>query len=150
MSEYQVCFVAPATTSNSDVMSHRCTSGLCVTTRTRQFILAVIQWPLRLEQAKWRQWTCIIFPPELLFPVCNPSPGKGESCWSHPNLLMDMLAWDQEGPRDHCPCADDLTCQPHGWEQTSIHLQFQNPPDMRMIIKLFSLDLNKNCIVINL
>nr|XP_020460129.1 dickkopf-related protein 3-like isoform X2 [Monopterus albus] len=40
--------------------------------------------------------------------------GKGESCLSHPNLLMDMLAWDQEGPRDHCPCADDLQCQPHG------------------------------------
>lgn len=56
----------------------------------------------------------ILLPPELLFPVCNPKPGKGESCLSQPNLLMDMLAWDQEGPRDHCPCADDLRCQPHG------------------------------------
>lgn len=55
-----------------------------------------------------------ILSPELLFPVCNPKPGKGESCLNHPNLLMDMLAWDQEGPRDHCPCADDIPCQPHG------------------------------------
>lgn len=51
---------------------------------------------------------------ELLFPVCNPRPGKGESCRNHPNLLMDMLAWDQDGPQDHCPCADGLLCQPHG------------------------------------
>lgn len=57
--------------------------------------------------------------------MCNPRPGKGESCWSHPNLLMDMLAWDQEGPRDHCPCADDLQCQPHGWEQKVIDLHWE-------------------------
>uniref|UniRef100_A0A3Q3XB44 Dickkopf N-terminal cysteine-rich domain-containing protein n=1 Tax=Mola mola TaxID=94237 RepID=A0A3Q3XB44_MOLML len=54
---------------------------------------------------------CCAFIRELLFPVCHPKPGKGESCWNHPNLLIDMLAWDQEGPRDHCPCAEDLSCQ---------------------------------------
>ncbi|KAF3854287.1 hypothetical protein F7725_022342 [Dissostichus mawsoni] len=57
---------------------------------------------------------CCAFQRELLFPVCNPRPERGESCVSHPNLLMDMLAWDQEGPRDHCPCADSLQCQPQG------------------------------------
>ncbi|KAK5868069.1 hypothetical protein PBY51_012514 [Eleginops maclovinus] len=57
---------------------------------------------------------CCAFQRELLFPVCNPKPEKGESCWSHPNLLVDMLAWDQEGPRDHCPCALNLQCQPQG------------------------------------
>uniref|UniRef100_H2MYF0 Dickkopf WNT signaling pathway inhibitor 3b n=1 Tax=Oryzias latipes TaxID=8090 RepID=H2MYF0_ORYLA len=48
---------------------------------------------------------------KLLFPVCNPKPQRGESCLNHPNLLMDMLAWDQEGPRDHCQCADHLQCR---------------------------------------
>ncbi|KAJ4937676.1 hypothetical protein JOQ06_002308 [Pogonophryne albipinna] len=57
---------------------------------------------------------CCAFQRELLFPVCNPRPERGESCVSRPNLLMDMLAWDQEGPRDHCPCADSLQCQPQG------------------------------------
>ncbi|XP_075998007.1 dickkopf-related protein 3b isoform X2 [Genypterus blacodes] len=57
---------------------------------------------------------CCAFQRELLYPVCNPRPEKGETCVSHSNLLMDMLAWDQEGPRDHCSCANDLQCQPHG------------------------------------
>lgn len=65
-------------------------------------------------QSDCRSDLCCAFQPELLFPVCNPRPGKGESCRNHPNLLMDMLAWDQDGPQDHCPCADGLLCQPHG------------------------------------
>ncbi|KAM6937945.1 dickkopf-related protein 3b [Xenentodon cancila] len=65
-------------------------------------------------QSDCRPDLCCAFQREFLFPVCNPKPDKGESCLSHPNLLMDMLAWDQEGPRDHCPCADNLQCQPHG------------------------------------
>lgn len=52
--------------------------------------------------------------PELLFPVCNPRPGLGESCLNYPNLLMDMLAWDEDVPKDHCPCVQSLSCQPHG------------------------------------
>lgn len=56
----------------------------------------------------------LVLSPELLFPVCNPKPQRGESCLNHPNLLMDMLAWDQEGPRDHCQCADHLQCRAHG------------------------------------
>lgn len=78
-----------------------------------------LQWPLWLnKQSKVSfgppLFVSLLVPPELLFPVCNPKPEKGESCWNHPNLLMDMLAWDQEGPRDHCPCADDLQCIPRG------------------------------------
>ncbi|CAB1322845.1 unnamed protein product [Coregonus sp. 'balchen'] len=51
---------------------------------------------------------------ELLFPVCQPRLEKGEACNSHPNLLMDMLSWDVEGPREYCLCASGLHCQPHG------------------------------------
>ncbi|XP_015250936.1 PREDICTED: dickkopf-related protein 3-like [Cyprinodon variegatus] len=56
---------------------------------------------------------CCAFQREFLFPVCSPKPAKGESCLNHPNLLMDMLEWDQEGPRDYCPCVGNLQCQPH-------------------------------------
>uniref|UniRef100_A0A3Q3FWF0 Calponin-homology (CH) domain-containing protein n=1 Tax=Labrus bergylta TaxID=56723 RepID=A0A3Q3FWF0_9LABR len=65
-------------------------------------------------QSDCRPDLCCAFQRELLFPVCNPKPQKGEPCLSNPNLLMDMLAWDPEGPSDHCPCADNLQCQPHG------------------------------------
>ncbi|XP_054632812.1 dickkopf-related protein 3-like [Dunckerocampus dactyliophorus] len=65
-------------------------------------------------QSDCRPDLCCAFQRELLFPVCNPKPGKGDYCLNQPNLLMDMLAWDQEGPRDHCPCANDLQCQFHG------------------------------------
>ncbi|XP_061677695.1 dickkopf-related protein 3-like [Syngnathoides biaculeatus] len=57
---------------------------------------------------------CCAFQRELLFPVCNPKPRKGEACLNQPNLLMDMLAWDQGVPRDYCPCTNDLECQSHG------------------------------------
>ncbi|KAF0040912.1 hypothetical protein F2P81_006810 [Scophthalmus maximus] len=65
-------------------------------------------------QSDCRPDLCCAFQRELLFPVCNPRPGKGESCLNYPNLLMDMLAWDEDVPRDHCPCADLLQCRPHG------------------------------------
>ncbi|KAF6737037.1 Dickkopf-related protein 3 [Oryzias melastigma] len=65
-------------------------------------------------QSDCRPGLCCAFQRELLFPVCNPKPQRGESCLNHPNLLMDMLAWDQEGPRDHCQCADHLQCRAHG------------------------------------
>ncbi|XP_012694518.2 dickkopf-related protein 3b [Clupea harengus] len=55
---------------------------------------------------------CCAFQKELLFPVCTPRPQEHQTCYSHPNLLMDMLLWDVEGPREHCPCAGGLECQP--------------------------------------
>ncbi|XP_016366875.1 dickkopf-related protein 3-like [Sinocyclocheilus rhinocerous] len=55
---------------------------------------------------------CFFFSPALLFPVCRPKPQEGQGCHSHPNQLMDLLLWDEEGPREHCPCATGLHCQP--------------------------------------
>ncbi|KAL0968557.1 hypothetical protein UPYG_G00268440 [Umbra pygmaea] len=57
---------------------------------------------------------CCAFLKELLFPVCQARPEEGEVCDSHPNLLMDMLSWNQEDPSENCPCAMGLHCQSNG------------------------------------
>ncbi|XP_054476691.1 dickkopf-related protein 3b [Anoplopoma fimbria] len=92
-----------------------CVWGQCTVNATKGTEGSICQ-----GQSDCRPDLCCAFQQELLFPVCNPKPEKGESCLNHPNLLMDMLAWDQEGPRDHCPCADDLQCQPHGRGRRSV------------------------------
>lgn len=91
-----------------------CSDQMCVWGQCTVNATSGTEGTICQSQSDCRPHLCCAFQPELLFPVCNPKPSKGESCLSHPNLLMDMLAWDQEGPRDHCPCADDLQCQPHG------------------------------------
>ncbi|KAM4573369.1 dickkopf-related protein 3b [Odontesthes bonariensis] len=91
-----------------------CSDQLCVWGQCTVNATKATEGTICQGQSDCRSDLCCAFQRELLFPVCNPKPEKGESCLSHPNLLMDMLAWDQEGPRDHCPCADNLKCQPHG------------------------------------
>uniref|UniRef100_A0A3B4FMW9 Dickkopf WNT signaling pathway inhibitor 3b n=1 Tax=Pundamilia nyererei TaxID=303518 RepID=A0A3B4FMW9_9CICH len=97
-----------------------CSDQMCVWGQCTVNATSGTEGTICQSQSDCRPHLCCAFQPELLFPVCNPKPGKGESCLSHPNLLMDMLAWDQEGPRDHCPCADDLQCQPHGRSSSCI------------------------------
>ncbi|XP_037623624.1 dickkopf-related protein 3b isoform X2 [Sebastes umbrosus] len=99
----------PCTKDEECCSDQMCVWGQCTVNATRGTEGTICQ-----GQSDCRTDLCCAFQRELLFPVCNPKPEKGESCLSHPNLLMDMLAWDQEGPRDHCPCADDLQCQPQG------------------------------------
>ncbi|KAM9377725.1 dickkopf-related protein 3b [Pholidichthys leucotaenia] len=99
----------PCTKDEECCSDQLCVWGQCTVNATRGTEGTICQ-----GQSDCRPDLCCTFLRELLFPVCSPKPGKGESCLSHSNLLMDMLAWDQEGPRDHCPCADELQCQPHG------------------------------------
>ncbi|XP_029992712.1 dickkopf-related protein 3b [Sphaeramia orbicularis] len=99
----------PCTKDEECCSDQMCVWGQCTVNATRGTEGTICQ-----GQSDCRPDLCCAFQRELLFPVCNPKPQKGESCLNHPNLLMDMLAWDQEGPRDHCPCADHLQCQPHG------------------------------------
>ncbi|XP_036963507.1 dickkopf-related protein 3b isoform X1 [Acanthopagrus latus] len=91
-----------------------CSDQMCVWGQCTVNATAGTEGTICQGQSDCRPDLCCAFQRELLFPVCNPRPEKGESCWNHSNLLMDMLAWDQEGPRDHCPCADDLQCIPRG------------------------------------
>uniref|UniRef100_A0A3Q0QN66 Dickkopf WNT signaling pathway inhibitor 3b n=1 Tax=Amphilophus citrinellus TaxID=61819 RepID=A0A3Q0QN66_AMPCI len=98
----------PCTKDEECCSDQMCVWGQCTVNATEGTEGTICQ-----GQSDCRPHLCCAFQPELLFPVCNPKPGKGESCLSHPNLLMDMLAWDQEGPRDHCPCADDLQLIDH-------------------------------------
>ncbi|XP_068595909.1 dickkopf-related protein 3b [Brachionichthys hirsutus] len=99
----------PCTKDEQCCTTQKCVWGQCTVNATRGSEGTICQ-----GQMDCRSDLCCAFQREFLFPVCNPKLEKGESCWNHPNLLMDMLAWDQEGPRDHCPCADGLQCQPHG------------------------------------
>ncbi|XP_071770978.1 dickkopf-related protein 3b [Centroberyx gerrardi] len=99
----------PCTKDEECCSDEMCVWGQCTVNATRGTEGTICQF-----QSDCRPNLCCAFQRELLFPVCNPNPEKGESCLSHPNLLMDMLAWDQEGPRDHCPCATGLQCQPQG------------------------------------
>lgn len=86
-----------------------CVWGQCTVNTTKGDEGTICQ-----DQRHCRHDLCCAFQRELLFPVCNPRPERGESCLNQPNPLMDMLAWDSEGPRDHCPCALNLKCQPQG------------------------------------
>ncbi|XP_028264182.1 dickkopf-related protein 3b [Parambassis ranga] len=99
----------PCTKDEECCSDQMCVWGQCTVNATQGTEGTICQ-----GQSDCRPNLCCAFQRELLFPVCNPKPEKGESCLNHPNLLMDMLAWDQEGPRDHCPCVDGLQCQPHG------------------------------------
>ncbi|XP_049580233.1 dickkopf-related protein 3b [Syngnathus scovelli] len=91
-----------------------CSSQLCVWGQCTVDAIEGTEGTICQGQNDCRMDLCCAFQREFLFPVCNPKPGKGEACLNQPNLLMDMLAWDQEGPRDYCPCANDLQCQPQG------------------------------------
>ncbi|XP_020501171.1 dickkopf-related protein 3b [Labrus bergylta] len=98
----------PCTKDEECCSEQMCVWGQCTVNATQGTEGTICQ-----GQSDCRPDLCCAFQRELLFPVCNPKPQKGEPCLSNPNLLMDMLAWDQEGPSDHCPCADNLQCQPH-------------------------------------
>ncbi|KAJ3596057.1 hypothetical protein NHX12_002466 [Muraenolepis orangiensis] len=99
----------PCTKDEECCSQQMCVWGQCTVNSTSGTEGTICQ-----SQSDCRPDLCCAFQRELLFPVCNPRPEKGESCVNHPNLLMDMLSWDTEGPRDHCPCAGELQCQPHG------------------------------------
>ncbi|XP_061825741.1 dickkopf-related protein 3b isoform X2 [Nerophis lumbriciformis] len=99
----------PCTKDEECCSKQTCVWGQCTVNATQGTEGTICQ-----GQSDCRPDLCCAFQRELLFPVCNPKPGKGESCLNQPNLLMDMLAWDQEGPRDNCPCANNLQCQMNG------------------------------------
>ncbi|XP_055789529.1 dickkopf-related protein 3b [Salvelinus fontinalis] len=86
-----------------------CVWGQCTKNATKGNAGCICQY-----QSDCKPKHCCAILKELLFPVCQPRPDKGEACNSHPNLLMDMLSWDVEGPREYCLCAGGLHCQPHG------------------------------------
>lgn len=99
----------PCTKDEECCSDQLCVWGQCTVNATRGTEGTICQ-----SQRDCRTELCCAFQRELLFPVCNPKPGRGESCLNHPNLLMDMLAWNQDQPGDHCPCSEGLQCQPHG------------------------------------
>ncbi|KAK7892046.1 hypothetical protein WMY93_024009 [Mugilogobius chulae] len=99
----------PCTKDEECCSDQMCVWGQCTENATRGEEGTICQ-----DQRDCKPLLCCAFQRELLFPVCNPRPERGELCVNQPNLLMDMLAWDREGPRDHCPCAQSLQCQPHG------------------------------------
>uniref|UniRef100_A0A3B4BCA0 Dickkopf N-terminal cysteine-rich domain-containing protein n=1 Tax=Periophthalmus magnuspinnatus TaxID=409849 RepID=A0A3B4BCA0_9GOBI len=99
----------PCTKDEECCFDQMCVWGQCTVNATRGEEGTICQ-----DQRDCKPDLCCAFQRELLFPVCNPRPERGESCVNQPNLLMDMLAWDKEGLRDHCPCAHNLQCQPQG------------------------------------
>ncbi|XP_077451861.1 dickkopf-related protein 3b isoform X1 [Stigmatopora argus] len=99
----------PCTKNEECCSSQMCVWGQCTVNATEGTEGTICQ-----NQNDCKLDLCCAFQRELLFPVCNPKPAKGEACLNQPNLLMDMLAWDHEGPRDYCPCAGNLQCQTHG------------------------------------
>ncbi|XP_016415457.1 dickkopf-related protein 3-like [Sinocyclocheilus rhinocerous] len=84
-----------------------CVWGVCAQNRTKGQSGTICQY-----QSDCSPQHCCAFHKALLFPVCRPKPQEGQACHSHPNQLMDLLLWDEEGPQEHCPCATDLHCQP--------------------------------------
>ncbi|XP_055049108.1 dickkopf-related protein 3b [Misgurnus anguillicaudatus] len=86
-----------------------CVWGVCAQNRTKGQSGTICQY-----QSDCSPQHCCAFHKALLFPVCRPKPQEGQGCHDHPNQLMDLMLWDEEGPREHCPCAAGLHCQPLG------------------------------------
>uniref|UniRef100_A0A3B3IFB7 Dickkopf WNT signaling pathway inhibitor 3b n=1 Tax=Oryzias latipes TaxID=8090 RepID=A0A3B3IFB7_ORYLA len=108
--EIQSSRCLPCTASDMD--EECCSTQMCVWGQCTANVSRGTEGTICQGQNDCRPELCCAFQRgKLLFPVCNPKPQRGESCLNHPNLLMDMLAWDQEGPRDHCQCADHLQCR---------------------------------------
>ncbi|ROL51614.1 Dickkopf-related protein 3 [Anabarilius grahami] len=84
-----------------------CVWGVCALNRTKGQSGTICQY-----QSDCSPQHCCAFHKALLFPVCRPKPQEGQGCHSHPNQLMELLLWDEEGPREHCPCSAGLHCQP--------------------------------------
>ncbi|XP_071371950.1 dickkopf-related protein 3a [Centroberyx affinis] len=81
---------------------------------------------------------CCAFHKALLFPVCSAKPIERERCLGASNHLMELLSWDMdgEGPREHCPCAGDLQCQPLG--RGSLCLKGQDSSEEDLTDSLYS------------
>uniref|UniRef100_A0A672GEW6 Dickkopf N-terminal cysteine-rich domain-containing protein n=1 Tax=Salarias fasciatus TaxID=181472 RepID=A0A672GEW6_SALFA len=90
-----------------------CRDQLCVWGQCTEDSVPGSEGTICQGQRDCRPDLCCAFQREFLFPVCNPRPGTGDPCLNRPHLLLDLLAWDQDGPRGHCPCAEDLQCQSH-------------------------------------
>ncbi|KAA0724490.1 Dickkopf-related protein 3 [Triplophysa tibetana] len=86
-----------------------CVWGVCAHNRSKGQSGTICQY-----QSDCSPQHCCAFHKALLFPVCRPKPQEGQGCHDHQNQLMDLLLWDEEGPREHCPCVGGLNCQPLG------------------------------------
>ncbi|XP_048886365.1 dickkopf-related protein 3a [Brienomyrus brachyistius] len=77
-------------------------------------------------QSQCRANLCCAFHKALLFPVCTGRPLERERCRIPSNHLNELQSWDMEGegPREYCPCAAELECQPLG--RGSLCLRPQN------------------------
>ncbi|XP_036400336.1 dickkopf-related protein 3a [Megalops cyprinoides] len=93
-----------------------CAGQLCVWGQCRENATKGEAGSICQYQSDCSTELCCAFHKALLFPVCTPKPTEREHCHIHPNHLMELLSWDieGEGPREHCPCARGLQCQPHG------------------------------------
>ncbi|KAJ8271521.1 hypothetical protein COCON_G00103800 [Conger conger] len=92
-----------------------CTGQLCVWGRCSKNGAKGAAGSICQHQSDCKPALCCAFHRELLFPVCTRKPRARERCHSQSNHLMELLSWDTEGegPREHCPCARGLQCQPH-------------------------------------
>ncbi|XP_051979276.1 dickkopf-related protein 3-like [Xyrauchen texanus] len=92
-----------------------CVWGVCTQKRTKGQSGTICQF-----QNDCSPKHCCAFHKALLFPVCRPKPQERQGCSDHPNQLMELLLWDEEGPLESCPCAAGLHCQPLGKESVCV------------------------------
>ncbi|XP_061078259.1 dickkopf-related protein 3-like isoform X2 [Conger conger] len=101
----------PCTKDEECCSGQLCVWGQCSENTTKGQPGSICQY-----QSDCNTELCCAFHKALLFPVCTTTPVEGEHCRSRPSHLMELLSWDMEGegPREHCPCAGGLQCQPRG------------------------------------
>ncbi|KAJ8416292.1 hypothetical protein AAFF_G00383140 [Aldrovandia affinis] len=111
----------PCTKDEECCTGQLCLWGQCSENATKGEPGSICQY-----QSDCNRELCCGFHKALLFPVCTAMPMDHERCYNHPNHLMELLSWDVEGegPREHCPCAGGLQCQPRG--RGSLCLRPQN------------------------
>ncbi|KAG5849142.1 dickkopf-related protein 3-like [Anguilla rostrata] len=109
------CLPCKAPRTNCTKDEECCAGQLCVWGRCSKKSAKGAAGSICQHQSDCSNALCCAFHRDLLFPVCTRKPRARERCHSQPNHLMELLSWDMEGegPREHCPCARGLQCQPH-------------------------------------
>ncbi|XP_015277114.1 PREDICTED: dickkopf-related protein 3 [Gekko japonicus] len=119
--EYK-CYVCKTQHTHCSRDDECCGNQLCVWGECLKAVSRGANGTICENQRDCNSGTCCAFTKDLLFPVCTPLPGEGESCHDPSNRLLNLITWELEpdGALDRCPCAHGLTCKMQSYSSDSL------------------------------